>query len=127
MAIRKLCVRFTDCILFSTWFQRLRLDSRYCKRAGSRSQLFGWARPCVIDLSLENMGELRGPMHKVASTRRDILYLRQKAGVKITSSVKSSSRPSSIANVQTQVWKSFSTAKVDAGPTRPRPGPVLLM
>jgi len=52
---------------------------------------------------------------------------RQNAGVSTTSRVKISRRPSSIANVQTQVWKSPSTAKVVEGPTSPSPGPVLLM
>ena len=37
-------------------------------------------------------------------------YLRQNAGVNTISTVNSSRRPSSIANVQTQVWKSVSTA-----------------
>jgi len=40
----------------------------------------------------------------------DLTHLRQKAGVNTTSRVKSSRRPSSIAMVHTQVWKSVSTA-----------------
>jgi hypothetical protein len=37
-------------------------------------------------------------------------HFRQNAGVRTTSSVKSSRRPRSIAKEHTQVWKSFSTA-----------------
>jgi hypothetical protein len=53
------------------------------------------------------------PMHAAAG---DVEFLgrlgarRQKAGVRITSRVKISSRPRSIAQVHTQVWKSLSTA-----------------
>ncbi|MDT4872210.1 hypothetical protein FQZ97_1073860 [compost metagenome] len=43
-----------------------------------------------------------------------------------TNTVNSSSRPSSIANVHTQIWNSLSTPKLLAGPTSPRPGPMLL-
>src|SRR5258708_6893971 len=59
--------------------------------------------------------------------RQGLGHRRQKEGVNTTSRVNSSSRPSSITAVHTQVWKSFSTAKVEAGPTWPRPGPMLLM
>ena len=52
--------------------------------------------------------------------------VRQNVGVKIITIVNSSKRPSNIAKVQIQVWKSVSTAKVVAGPTRLRPGPMLL-
>ena len=40
--------------------------------------------------------------------------------------VNNSSRPSSIATVHTQVWKSDRTANVVDGPTRFKPGPTLL-
>ncbi len=40
--------------------------------------------------------------------------------------MKISKRPSSMAKVQIQVWKSLSTANVVDGPTRFSPGPVLL-
>src|SRR5690606_38621833 len=49
------------------------------------------------------------------------LHLRQNAGVSTTSTVNSSSRPSSIVAVHTQVWKSESPEKLLAGPTWFRP------
>jgi len=52
-------------------------------------------------------------------------YLRQKAGVMTTSTVSSSSLPSSMVTVHTQVWKSLNTEKLVAGPTWCRPGPML--
>ena len=66
-------------------------------------------------------GRARRPRHASGRGRPDDLprlvpadpltpYFRQKAGVKTTSRVKSSSRPSSIAAVQSQVWKSVRTA-----------------
>jgi hypothetical protein len=51
---------------------------------------------------------------------------RQNCGVNSTSTDSSSSRPSSMPKVQTQVWKSLSPPKLPAGPTSPRPGPMLL-
>src|SRR5262245_16966589 len=53
-------------------------------------------------------------------------YLRQNAGVTMTRTVSSSSLPSSIVTLHTQVWKSVSTEKLVAGPTWCRPGPMLL-
>src|SRR5690606_12743677 len=54
------------------------------------------------------------------------LYFLQKAGVKSTRTLKISSRPRSIAAVQIQVCASVRAANVVAGPTTPRPGPMLL-
>jgi hypothetical protein len=56
-----------------------------------------------IDLFLDSF-----KLGRCDSTEPD--YLRQKPGVNTTSMVNSSSRPSSIAAVHTQVWKSLSTA-----------------
>jgi EAL domain-containing protein (putative c-di-GMP-specific phosphodiesterase class I) len=49
------------------------------------------------------------PLDGVAA-RRAAAHFRQNAGVSTTSRVNSSSRPSSMAKVHTQVWKSVSTA-----------------
>src|SRR6478672_9952252 len=52
-------------------------------------------------------------------------YFRQNDGVRITSTVSSSRRPSNIAIEQTQVWKSVSIEKFSVGPTSCNPGPIL--
>src|SRR5690606_35265069 len=70
------------------------------------------------------ISEMREKTLRTASRRST--YFLQNAGERTTSRVKISSRPSSMAAVHTQVWKSLSDLKVLAGPTSPRPGPVLL-
>jgi hypothetical protein len=48
--------------------------------------------------------------HYASEDKRRNCHFRQKAGVSSTSTVKISMRPSNIAKVQIQVWKSFSEA-----------------
>jgi deoxyribodipyrimidine photo-lyase len=60
------------------------------------------------------------PVVDHATSRKRVLapcYFRQNTGVKMIKTVNSSSRPTNIAADSTQIWKSFSTSKVVAGPT----------
>ena len=47
---------------------------------------------------------------ELSAAERRFAYLRQNPGVNTTSRVNNSSRPSNIAMVQIQIWKSFSAA-----------------